>query len=79
MIDRIVMDPEICHGKPTIKGTRVLVSVILDCLEAGDTFEEILEAYPTIKIDDIKAVLRYAREVIEGTYFDNYQEPKVSS
>ena len=44
--DRIVINPEICHGKPCIKGTRIWVSLILDFLASGDSIEEILQEYP---------------------------------
>ena len=57
MKDRIVIDPEICHGKPVIKGTRVLVSNILGALAGGDTIEQLLEDYPNISRDDVHAAL----------------------
>ena len=79
MTNRVVLDPEICHGKPTIKGTRVLVSIILEYLEEGTSFEEIIDAFPSITTDDIKAAIRYAKEVVEGTYFDNYTIAEISS
>ncbi len=53
----IVADSEICHGKPTFKGTRVMVYLILEMLEAGASKEEILEAYPSITSNHIKAAL----------------------
>jgi len=67
MIDeeRIAVDPEICHGKPRIKGTRIMISLILEWLEAGKSFEEIIEAYPELTKDDISAAIKYAREFIE--------------
>lgn len=61
--DRIGVDPNICHGKACIKGTRVMISVILDNLAAGETPERILAGYPTLKKDDIEAALRYASEM----------------
>lgn len=64
----ISFDPEICHGKACIKGTRVLVSVILDCLAEGITNTEILQNYPSLKDEHIKTALQYgamlAREEI---------------
>ena len=63
MIDwksRIVHDPEICHGKAVIKGTRVMISVILANLADGISREEILQSYPTITEPDIDAALYYA-------------------
>ena len=60
MIERISIDPEICHGKACIKGTRIMVSVILDCLASGMTHEQILYSYPTLEEEDIFAALAYA-------------------
>ena len=59
--DRIVRDPEICGGQPTIKGTRVLVLDILDWLEEGKSFEEILENFPSLTRTDIQEIIAYAR------------------
>jgi uncharacterized protein (DUF433 family) len=60
--DRISVDPNICHGKVCIKGTRIMVSVILDNLAAGESVDVILQSYPTLKADDIQAALSYAAE-----------------
>jgi len=58
--EHISVDPDICHGKPCIKGTRVMVSIILDYLSAGESEEEILKQYPTLKSEDIRAAVAYA-------------------
>ena len=58
--NRISVDPEICHGKPCIKGTRIMVSIILDYLHGGESREEILRQYPTLDPLDIDAALGYA-------------------
>lgn len=58
--DRIVNDPNICHGKPCIKGTRVLVSVIVDNLAAGESEDGILRNYPSLAPEDVRAVIQYA-------------------
>lgn len=63
---KIVRDPEICGGQPTIKGTRVLVLDILDWLKEGESFEEILENFPSITREDIQEILAYAKEMIAG-------------
>ena len=63
--ERIIIDPEICHGKPIIKGTRIMVSLILEWLEAGKSFKEIIKAYPKLTKDDISAAIRYARKFLE--------------
>jgi uncharacterized protein (DUF433 family) len=57
---RISVNPEVCHGKPCIKGTRIMASIILDYLEAGEPAEEILRQYPTLKSEDIQAAVGYA-------------------
>lgn len=61
--ERIVVDPLVCHGKACVKGTRILVSVILDNLADGVSEEEILKSYPTLRKDDIKAAIAYAAEL----------------
>ncbi len=63
---RIVVDPKIMVGKPVIKGTRIPVDAIIKRLAEGMTIEEILEDYPRITKEDIKAALRYAARIISG-------------
>jgi uncharacterized protein (DUF433 family) len=60
LIDRITVNPEICHGKPTIRNMRYPVELILDLLASGMSQDEILEDYPSLEPDDIKACLAYA-------------------
>ena len=60
MIDRIEINPKICHGKPTIKGTRVIVSNILGALASGDTVRKIVNDYPNITQEDVFAALKFA-------------------
>jgi uncharacterized protein (DUF433 family) len=64
--DRITADPNVCHGKVCIKGTRIMVSVILDNLAAGVSRESLLKSYPTLKSDDIQAAIAYAAELTKG-------------
>jgi uncharacterized protein (DUF433 family) len=59
-LERIIVDPNICHGKACIAGTRIPVSVILDNLSSGSTYDEIINAYPSLTIEDIRAALKYA-------------------
>ncbi len=66
LMDRIVVHPNICHGKPRIRGTRIFISIILDWLAEDASFEEIINAYPSITVEDIKAVLKYSRMLIEN-------------
>ena len=63
LLDRISIDPRICHGKPCIRGTRILVSVILDNLAAGIAESELLVAYPSLTAQDIQAALVYAADL----------------
>jgi uncharacterized protein (DUF433 family) len=58
--ERISCDPEVCHGQACIKGTRVMVSVILDNLAANRTVEQVVASYPTIAPDDVSAAIAYA-------------------
>ncbi len=60
----IISDPNVMVGKPVIKGTRITVDLILEKLAAGQTFEQILEDYPHITREGIKAALEFAREAI---------------
>lgn len=63
LLERISADPQVCHGKACIKGTRIMVSVILDNLAAGVSSEEILKSYPTLSPEDIQAAIAYAAEL----------------
>ena len=60
LLERISINPSICHGKPCIRGLRYPVDVILDLLSAGMTSEEILADYDDLEPEDILAVLAYA-------------------
>ncbi|MEK6826733.1 MAG: DUF433 domain-containing protein [Nanoarchaeota archaeon] len=62
----IVADSEICHGKPTFKGTRVMVWQVLEMLEGGMPIKEILEDYPSLTKEHIKAALHYAANLTRG-------------
>jgi uncharacterized protein (DUF433 family) len=69
MNERIVIDPNICHGKPVVRGTRTPVTVILDALAGGDTFEMIQSDYD-ITADDIRACISFAsHEISQSRYF----------
>ncbi|MEE4357407.1 MAG: DUF433 domain-containing protein [Desulfococcaceae bacterium] len=61
--DYISVNPEICHGKACVKGTRVMVSVVLDNLAEGLSPEEIIRSYPTLTSESLRAVLAYAAEL----------------
>ena len=68
IFDRIAIDEGICNGKPTIKGTRITVQTIIEFLSAGDSEEEILSSYPTLKQEDIKAALKFAASIMDRLY-----------
>ena len=61
--EHVTVDPSICHGKACIRGTRVLVSAILDNIAAGESAESILESYPTITREAIQAAIAYAADL----------------
>ena len=60
MIERITIDPNVCHGKPCVRGLRYLVEVVLQWLAAGMTPQEIIDDYPDLELADIHAVLAFA-------------------
>jgi len=61
MIDRIELNPRVCNGRPVIKGTRIPVSVILEQIAEGGSWDTLLAGYPELKKEDIQAALLYAR------------------
>ncbi len=61
--DYIVVDPTICHGKACFKGTRIMVSVILDNLAAGILPDEVLRSYPSLDREAVQAAITYAAEL----------------
>lgn len=63
--DRIEINPRVCNGKPVIKGTRIPVTVIIDQIAEGETWDALLAGYPELSIDDIKSALLYAKFIIE--------------
>lgn len=64
--DHISSEPKVMFGKPVIKNTRITVELILEKIADGYTFNDLLEAYPTIKNDDIKACLLFASESVKN-------------
>jgi len=61
--ERVTVDPTVCHGQACIKGTRIMVSVVLDNLAAGVETAELLKSYPTLTAGDVQAALEYAAEL----------------
>ena len=64
LLDRIIVDPDICQGKPCIRGTRIMVTVILDNLAEGLSPEEIVTEYPPLTIEDVQAAIAYAAVLV---------------
>ncbi|QGM96505.1 DUF433 domain-containing protein [Methylocystis parvus] len=62
-LERISIDPNICGGKPRIRGTRIWVSLILDFLANGESVADILSHYPELTVDDVRAALAYGAEM----------------
>lgn len=62
----ISVDPDVCHGKPCFKGSRIMVSIILEQLEAGQTVPQIIEAYPKLTPAHIQAALHLASQVLDN-------------
>ncbi|MCY3413251.1 MAG: DUF433 domain-containing protein [Candidatus Heimdallarchaeota archaeon] len=77
MSDKITIDPDICGGKPTITGTRIMIYIILEYIEEGYSFDEIIDNYPSITVEDIKAVLRFARNRVEGEKIVSFKKDEV--
>jgi uncharacterized protein (DUF433 family) len=66
-IDRIELNSRICNGKPVIKGTRIPVSVILEEIAEGESWDTLLAGYPELKREDIQAALIYSGAFIDHT------------
>ena len=71
----IAIDPEICHGKPCFKGTRVMVSTILELLESGQSYQDIRKGYPAVTPDHVRAALHFAHQVLEQGQFVTFHPP----
>lgn len=67
-LDRITIDEKVCNGKPTIRGKRITVQTILEFLSAGETFEKVLEQYPSLEVEDLRACLEFASELVGRNY-----------
>ncbi len=70
LLERITINPEVCFGKPCIRGTRIWVSLILDFLANGATEERVLKEYPTLKPEDIRAAIAYGAEMSRDRYVE---------
>ncbi|MBI4452562.1 DUF433 domain-containing protein [Candidatus Woesearchaeota archaeon] len=70
----IVADSEICHGKPTFKGTRVLVSDIIELVAAGESVESIIRGYPSLTREMIRDALEYAAKSVSGEQYVRFSK-----
>jgi len=70
LLNRITLDPAICHGKPCVRGLRYPVEVLLELLSSGMTFEDILADYEDLERDDLLAVLAYATRLSQFKRFE---------
>ena len=66
--DFIVADPEVCHGKPTFKGTRVMVWQVLEMLSEGESIKVVLKSFPSLKKEYVMAALDYASSLTKENY-----------
>lgn len=70
LLQRISVDPNVCFGKPCIRGTRIWVSLVLDFLASGMSFAEILAEYPQLTEEDIRAAIAYGAEMSRQRFVD---------
>jgi uncharacterized protein (DUF433 family) len=68
MQNRIIIDPDICNGRPIIANTRITVQTVMEFLGAGDSIEEVLEEYPSLKREDIYACIQFAAKLMANHY-----------
>lgn len=70
LLQRIVVDPQICFGKPTIRGHRIWVSLVLGYIAEGWSPEQVVEEYPGIEIDDVRACVAYGARLADVRFAD---------
>lgn len=70
LLHRISIDPNVCFGKPCIRGTRVWVSLILDFLASGMSVEEVLAEYPQLTKEDVQSAIAYGAEMCRERYIE---------
>lgn len=68
MKERITIDPDVCNGKPVIRGTRITAQTVLEFLAAGDTVQDVLDEYPSLTRADVKACLDFASRLMANHY-----------
>jgi uncharacterized protein (DUF433 family) len=70
LLRRISIDPNVCFGKPCVRGHRIWVSLILDMLASGESVDDVLREYPQLERDDVMACLAYGAEMSRDRYFE---------
>ena len=70
LLERISIDPNVCFGKPCIRGTRIWVSLILDLLASGTGIDELLAEYPQLTAGDVRAAIAYGAEMARERYVE---------
>ncbi|MEO5959072.1 MAG: DUF433 domain-containing protein [Opitutaceae bacterium] len=68
MPERVIISPDICNGRPVVRGTRIAVQTVLEFLGAGDSVEEVLAEYPVLTREDVQACLNYASRVMANHF-----------
>ena len=68
MEERVAIDPDVCNGRPVIRGTRITVQTVLEFLGAGDSIAEVLEEYPSLTREDVLACFQYSSRLM-GNHF----------
>jgi uncharacterized protein (DUF433 family) len=68
MSDRIALDPDICNGRPVVRGTRIAVQTVLEFLAAGDSVDDVLAEYPALAREDVQACLDYASRLMANRF-----------
>jgi len=68
MLERISIEPDVCNGKPVVRGTRITVQTVLEFLAAGDSVEDVLEEYPKLTRADVRACLGYASRLMRNHF-----------
>lgn len=67
-VSRITINPDICNGKPVIRGKRITVQTVLEYLSAGESVDNILKQYPSLELEDIQACLAFASQLMDHKY-----------
>ncbi len=70
LLERISINPNVCFGKPCIRGTRIWVSLLLDFLANGMSTDEVIAEYPQLAVEDIRAAIAYGAEMSRERYVD---------